>query len=92
MHANFHPECCPISGVAIRSHFFLGLIPSSFLNCLTLGYFLVLSFSSASSLTPLLCLVNLNGPEPLIFVTTVLFTGSPLHSLAFEIYQLPRIL
>ena len=88
MCANVHPECCPISEVAIRSHFLLGLIPSSSLNCLTLGCFLILTFSSASSLTPLLCLVNLNGPEPLIFITTVLFTSSPLHSLLLKFTSL----
>lgn len=56
-----------------------------------LGVFWSLAFASASSLTSL-CLVNLNGPEPLIFTTVVLFTGSHLHSLAFEIYQLTHSL
>ena len=56
MHANVHPECYPISEVAIRLHFLLGLIPSSSLNCLMLECFLVLSFclSLPSGFSPVL--------------------------------------
>lgn len=53
-----------------------------------LSVFWSLAFAAASPPASLLCLVNLNGPEPLIFITTVLFTSSPLHSLLLKFTSL----